>query len=96
VSEVTPLALDEFPWIPHVIANVMSRNGIRSRTQLAKRLGVYTSVVTEAFDEDWSGRATIKLLWRLRREFGVDIGLLVAQPATSTVLPTTRSATGHG
>jgi transcriptional regulator with XRE-family HTH domain len=69
----------------------MARNAITNRTQLAKRLGLPTSRVTEAFNEDWSGRATIRLLYRLRREFGVDIGLLVEQPTPTP----SRPVNGH-
>lgn len=69
----------------------MARNAIANRTQLAKRLGLPTSRVTEAFNEDWSGRATIKLLYRLRREFGIDIGLLVDQPAAAPSRPINRT-----
>ena len=71
---------DEFHWVSQLIAVTMARNGIQNRTQLAKRLDVPTARVTESFDNNWSGRATIKLLYRLSKEFKIDIGLLVEQP----------------
>ncbi|OHU72281.1 hypothetical protein BKG86_16995 [Mycobacteroides chelonae] len=72
----------ELRWISRSVENIMSRNGIHNRSELAKRTGLKRSTVYEAFDEDWAGVATHRVLSQIAGQFRVPLSVLVVEPAT--------------
>jgi hypothetical protein len=58
----------------------MADNNIGSRHALSERLDVTRSTVYEAFDENWAGRATDKMIAQLMVHLGADFGELIAKP----------------
>jgi len=67
-------------WNPTTVAKLMADNGIGSRHGLSERLDVTRSTVYDAFDADWSGRATDKMIAQLMVHLGADFGDLIAKP----------------
>lgn len=82
----------EVCWIPEAIANLMRRNGIRDRAELANVLGISRSHAYSVFNSDWSGTATTTVLAQLAGVFGVPIGQLVDVPLSRTARGTERCA----
>jgi transcriptional regulator with XRE-family HTH domain len=82
----------EICWIPEAIADVVRRNDIRDRAELANVLGISRSHVYSVFNADWSGTATTTVLAQLAGVFGVPIGQLVAVSMSLTVRGTERCA----
>lgn len=75
----TPTA--QLNWISQSVENIMLRNGIENRSQLANKLAISRSVVYESFDESWSGEATGNMLAEMCATFNVPMGQLVFEPA---------------
>lgn len=71
---------DQLRWIPGAVANLTANHGIDSRNALAKVLNCGRSAIYESFNEDWSGTATITILVRMCRRFGVPMHHLVIEP----------------
>lgn len=71
------LSRHRLQWKPPAVAKLMSQNGIQTRHELAKRLPVGRATVYEAFDADWSGNATDRMLALLAAHLSADIGPLV-------------------
>lgn len=65
-------------WNSSAVAKLMAKNNIRTRHELAKRLPVGRATVYEAFDEDWSGYATDRMLALLAAHLSANIGPLVS------------------
>ena len=79
-------------WIPEAIANLMRRNGIRDRAELANVLGISRSHAYSVFNSDWSGTATTTVLAQLAGVFGVPVGQLVDVSLSRTARKTERCA----
>jgi len=71
-------------WNTPSLQNLLLAKDIRSRSELARRIGVSRGVVNLAFDEQWQGRATTALIARLATYFHVPINQLVIEPASLT------------
>ena len=84
--------LHELCWIPEAIANLVRRNDIRDRAELANVLGISRSHVYSVFNADWSGTATTTVLAQLAGVFGVPIGQLVDVSMSRTARKTERCA----
>lgn len=69
-------------WIPEGIQNTLAVNGIETAAQLSREIKVSSSVVYEAFDKNWKGRATPTLIDAMCRTFGVPMHQLVVEPMT--------------
>jgi len=69
-------------WNTPSLQNLLLARSIRSRSELARRIGVSRGVVNLAFDEQWRGRATTALIDRLARYFHVPMNQLVIEPAS--------------
>ena len=82
----------EICWIPEAIANLVRRNDIRDRAELANVLGISRSHVYSVFNADWSGTATTTVLAQLAGVFGVPIGQLVDVSLPRTARKTERYA----
>ena len=82
----------EICWIPEAIADVVRRNDIRDRAELANVLGISRSHVYSVFNADWSGTATTTVLAQLAGVFGVPIGQLVDVSMSRTARKTERCA----
>jgi transcriptional regulator with XRE-family HTH domain len=79
-------------WTPEAIANLMRRNDIRDRAELANVLGVSRSHVYAVFNSDWSGTATTTVLAQLAGVFGVPVGQLVNVSLARSARGTERCA----
>lgn len=67
-------------WKQEATAKFMSAHGIRDRASLARRLpGIGETTVYRAFDGDWGGLVSIRMLAALSRVFDVPVSQLVAQ-----------------
>jgi transcriptional regulator with XRE-family HTH domain len=82
----------EICWIPEAIADVVRRNDIRDRAELANVLGISRSHVYSVFNADWSGTATTTVLAQLAGVFGVPIGQLVDVSMSRTARKMERCA----
>ena len=82
----------EICWIPEAIANLVRRNDIRDRAELANVLGISRSHAYSVFNADWSGTATTTVLAQLAGIFGVPIGQLVDVSMSRTARKTERCA----
>lgn len=72
-------------WRPDSVAEVMSANGIRNRSELAERLeriGVSRTSVYRSFTEEWQGTASATVLAALAGLFAVPLAQLVIEPFT--------------
>ncbi|OBG87452.1 hypothetical protein A5699_01540 [Mycobacterium sp. E802] len=67
-------------WIPQAVENLLHNHDIQTRNELAKVLGVGRSTVYDAFDDDWSGNASIKVLAAMAGHFRVPLARLVTEP----------------
>jgi hypothetical protein len=78
---------DELRWNTPSVVKLLHSKNIRSRGELARRIGVSRSVVNAAFDEDWRGRATSRLIARLACFFEVLVDQLIVDPAAAPTRP---------
>jgi len=76
--------LADLYWISESVANILHRNGIHTRDELAKRLDIRRATIYRNFNADWSGRATMVVLVRAAAVFKVSLGALVKEPAWAT------------
>lgn len=73
-------------WNGPYIRKLMLSNGIRNRQELAQYTKVPQSTVYAAFDQDWAGEATAKMLAVIASSFGTKLDLIVKVPAAKTKL----------
>lgn len=69
-------------WLPQGVQNTLAVNGIETAAQLSRAIKVSNSVVYDAFDKDWKGRATPTLIDAMCQTFGVPMHQLVVEPMT--------------
>ena len=63
----------------------MHRNGIRTRNELCKRIGVSSETICRVFDEQWQGVATKTVLAQIAGTFKVPTDyLIVVAPVRKT------------
>jgi len=73
--------VDELVWNTSSLLNLLVRHDIHSRGELAARIGASRSRIYEAFDDNWRGRATPMLIYRLARLFNCPLSAIVLEPA---------------
>lgn len=70
----------ELRWIPEAVRNVLHQYGIEDRNTLARTLGVGRTTIDRAFDENWSGAASAKVLAQFTGVFRVPMSRVVVEP----------------
>lgn len=72
-------------WIPESIGNILHDNGIHSRDELARAIGVGRNTIFRCFPPnakaEWSGEATTLALYAIAYTFNVPVSRLIAEPA---------------
>ncbi|AXH67846.1 transcriptional repressor [Mycobacterium phage Bromden] len=80
----SPNASYKIEWIPEAVENLLHNHDILNRTELAKKINLSRSTVYEAFAEDWSGRASMKVLEAMCGHFRVPLSRIVTEPGRAS------------
>jgi hypothetical protein len=68
-----------FQWNAKRIAKIARDKNIQDRTQMSEALGLGRTTVYQAFNDDWSGVATMSVLCRMSDTFRVHSSDLVIE-----------------
>ncbi|QFG10271.1 transcriptional repressor [Mycobacterium phage DyoEdafos] len=80
-------------WIPEAVENLLHNHDILNRNELAKELKVSRSRVYETFSENWSGRASMRVLEAMCGHFRVPISRIVTEPGRASAQARARRQT---
>lgn len=71
-------------WRPESVVEVLLKNGVKNRNELAERLGplgINRATIYRTFEKDWTGRASDVVLTAMAYVFAVPLTLLVHEPS---------------
>ncbi|QXO14278.1 Cro protein [Mycobacterium phage Chaser] len=89
----SPKSRYKIEWIPQAVENLLHNHDILNRNELAKEINVSRSWVYETFAEDWSGRASLRVLEAMCGHFRVPLSRIVTEPGRGSTQPRARRET---